>query len=257
VGSRVTGWNPGDRVFGITGGGAHAQFVATEPSTLAPIPTGLSWTDAAAIPEAFITAHDALCTQGGLARGEFVLIHAVASGVGLAAAQLGHALAAQVFGTSRHVDKLERARAFGMAQGYLAGEDLATLGAAALAFTAGHGFDLTLDLLGGPYLPASAACAAGEGRIMLVGAIAGAQSTIDVRQILGKRLTLRGTVLRSRSVAEKAAVTAAFARDVIPLLVTGAVRPVVDRVFGLRELAEAHAYVESNASFGKTVIEVP
>jgi NADPH:quinone reductase-like Zn-dependent oxidoreductase len=249
-----TRWRTGDRVFGITGGGAHAEFLVAHAEALAPIPEAMGWTDAAAVPEAFITAHDAMVTQAGMRVGESVMIHAIGSGVGLAASQLARAGSARVFGTSRSADKLGRARAFGMDEGVVPGADLASLGAAIHAFTGGRGIDLTLDLLGGPYLPASIEAAALLGRILLIGTIAGPQATLDLRRILGKRLTLKGTVLRSRSPAEKAAATGAFARDVVPLLVRGAVRPVVDSVFPLAQIAEAHAAMESNETFGKVVV---
>lgn len=249
-----TRWRTGDRVFGITGGGAHAEFLVAHAEALAPIPEAMGWTDAAAVPEAFITAHDAMVTQAGMRAGESVMIHAIGSGVGLAASQLARAGSARVFGTSRSADKLGRARAFGMDEGVVPGPDLASLAAAIHAFTGGRGIDLTLDLLGGPYLPASIEAAALLGRILLIGTIAGPQATLDLRRILGKRLTLKGTVLRSRSPAEKAAATGAFARDVVPLLVRGAVRPVVDSVFPLAQIAEAHAAMESNETFGKVVV---
>ena len=251
-----TSWRAGDRVFGLTAGGAHAEFVAVHGATLARVPAALSWTDAAAVPEAFITAHDALLTQAGLRAGESVLIHAVGSGVGLAASQLARTQSSRVFGTTRTADKLERARAFGMDDGVVPGLDLAGLEAAARAFTAGRGFDVTLDLLGGAYLAASVESAALLGRLMLVGTIAGAQAPLDLRRVLSKRLTLRGTVLRARGLEEKVAVTAAFARDVLPLLELRAVRPVVDSVFPLADIARAHAAMESDATFGKVVIAV-
>lgn len=255
-GPATSRWRPGDRVFGITGGGAHAEYVAVGEDTVAAVPERLSWLEAGAVPEAFITAHDAMITQAGLTRGEVLLIHAVASGVGLAASQLGAALGARVFGTTRSRDKLARALTLGVHDGAVTGDDLSSLGPALQAFTHGKGVEVTLDLLGGAYLPASIATAALRGRIMLVGAIAGSQATIDVRQVLGKRLRLQGTVLRSRPHDEKVAATAAFARDVLPLLSQGHVNPVIDRVFPLADIADAHGRMEGNESFGKVVLDM-
>lgn len=255
-GDGVTRWRPGDRVFGITGGGAHAEYVAIHEDTVARVPERFSWLDAAAVPEAFITAHDAMITQADLRRGESVLIHAVASGVGLAAAQLGAALGARVFGITRSADKLQRASGFGMQEGLVVTDNWSALGIALGAFTGGRGVDVTLDLLGGPYLESSINAAGMRGRVMMIGAIAGAQATIDVRQVLGKRLRLQGTVLRSRGHAEKVEATAAFTRDVLPLLESGAVRPAVDEVFALDQIAEAHRRMESNQTFGKVVLDL-
>jgi NADPH2:quinone reductase len=256
IGQGATQWRVGDRVYGITGGGGHAELLTIDERAVARIPANLTFLDAAAIPEAFITAHDALVTQAGLRSGECVMIHAIGSGVGLAAAQVAAALGARVFGTTRTADKLERARAFGMHDGIALRDDLSPLGEAVTAFTGGTGIHVTLDLVGGAYLPASMKVAARLGRIMLVGTIAGAESTLDHRLMLGRRLTLRGTVLRARTLDEKIAATAAFDRDVTPLLETGQARPVVDSVFRLDDIAGAHAAMESNETFGKVVIDM-
>lgn len=256
LGPGATRWRAGDRVYGIAGGGAHAEAIRVHQDTIARIPDVLDWPAAAAVPEAFITAHDALVTQALVRPGEMVMIHAVGSGVGLAAAQLAHALGARVLGTSRTADKLQRAHAYGMEAGTVVGSNLESLGEAVRRFSGGAGIDVTLDLLGGPYLPASIEVAALHGRIMLIGTIAGAQSTIDHRRILGKRLCLRGTVLRSRSLAEKIRVTQAFDREVTPLLANGTVRPVIDSVFALADIAAAHEAMESNGTFGKVVIDL-
>jgi NADPH:quinone reductase-like Zn-dependent oxidoreductase len=185
-----------------------------------------------------------------------VLVHAVGSGVGLAAAQIASAGGAHVFGTSRTASKLEKARALGMDGGMVAGDDLSSLGAAFEAWSGGHGADVVLDLLGGPYLAASIAVAAPRGRLLLVGALAGSSGTLDIRRVFSRRLTLRGTVLRSRGLDEKIAVAEAFAREVLPLLVSGAVVATVDSVFPLNAIADAHRRMESNDTFGKVVIQI-
>ena len=256
VGPGASLWQPGDRVFAIVGGGAHAEFVVAHEATLVRIPERLDWIDAAAIPEAFITAHDALISQASLRENEIALVHAVGSGVGLAGAQIAAAWGAHVFGTSRTQAKLDRARGFGMHEGVALSTDLSPLGSALHAWSDGRGADVVLDLLGGPYLGASIEVAALRGRIMLVGAIAGSSTTIDVRRVLSRRLTLRGTVLRARGLEEKIEVARAFSRDLLPLLASGALVATVDSVFPLDAIRDAHRRMESNGTFGKVVVQV-
>src|SRR5262249_22966979 len=183
--------------------------------------------------------------------GERVLIHAVGSGVGLAATQLARSWDAVPFGTARTAAKIERAREYGLEDGIVVTDDMDAIVSAAERWTGGKGMESTLDLVAGPYLAANIRAASLKGRIMLIGTIAGRSATIPVGMVLGKRLTLRGTVLRARTVEEKRSVTAAFARDVVPLLGAGAVRPVVDQGFSLDEIRAAHERLESNPSFGK------
>jgi NADPH2:quinone reductase len=249
-------WKEGDRVFGIVGGGGNAEQIVTHERTLAAIPRNLSWTDAAAVPEAFITAHDALVTQANVQLSEHVLIHAVGSGVGLAAVQLARAAGAIPIGNARTADKIDRARDVGLRHGIVVGADLGVIAKSAQEWTNGAGVEIVLDLIGGPYLPASIAAAAPGGRIILIGTMGGSDASIPLGVVLSRRLTIRGTVLRARPLEEKIMATRAFAAQVIPLLARGAVKPVVDRVFPLAEIADAHRYLESNASFGKVVINV-
>jgi putative PIG3 family NAD(P)H quinone oxidoreductase len=256
AGSGATRWPVGARVFGIVGGGAHAEYLVVNQDAVAAIPDHLGWTDAAAVPEAFITAHDAMIVQAELAAGETVLIHAVASGVGLAAVQLARAWGAIPFGTSRTAEKLLAARELGMEDGIAINRDFEPLGAKVEGWTTGRGIDVTIDLVGGPYLAASAKVAALRGRIMIIGSLAGATGEFPLGIVLRKRLQLRGTVLRSRSLAEKIEATARFEREVVPLLATGKVRPVLDSVFKLDQIAAAHRRMESNESVGKIVIAV-
>ena len=252
VGRDVRGFAIGDRVFGIAGGGAHAEFLNVPARTAARVPSGVSWEDAGAIPEAFITAHDALVTQAHLSRNERVLIHAVGSGVGLAAVQVARVVGAIPYGTSRTPDKIERATPFGLERG-AAIRDASELASIAQEW-APNGFDVVLDLVGGAYTPASIATMATRGRLMLVGLVAGATATFDLRRILSRRLSVIGTVLRARSVDEKAAATDAFARDLLEGFDSSALRAVVDRVFPLAAIADAHRRMESNESFGKVVV---
>jgi NADPH:quinone reductase-like Zn-dependent oxidoreductase len=245
---------PGDRVFGLAGGGACAELLTVPARSASRLPDSIGWVDAGAAPEAFITSHDALITQAHLVPNERVLIHAVGSGVGLAAMQLVRERGAYAFGTTRTHDKLERARALGLRDGLVIGDDPSGLSAAVAGWTHSAGVQLVMDLVGGAYTPASLAVLAPRGRLILVGLVAGAQATIDLRRVLSQRLTIIGTVLRSRGRDEKIAVAEAFGRDVVPLLAAGRVRPVIDSVFPLDAIADAHRRMESNQSFGKIVL---
>jgi len=256
LGSGVTNWREGDRVFGIVGGGGNAEYLVTDAWTLARVPSALSsWTDAAAIPEAFITAHDAMVTQAGVRAGETVLIHAVGSGVGLASVQLARAWSATPYGTARTASKIERAREFGLADGVVVGDDVSVVVAAAERWTEGKGIDVTMDLVAGAYVAAEIQAAAKRGRIMLIGTVAGRTAAIPVGMVLGKRLVLRGTVLRARSIEEKREVTAAFARDVVPLFEPRTLRPTVDSVLSLDDIRAAHKRLAGNETFGKVVLD--
>ena len=255
LGANVHRWHTGDRVMGIVGGGAHAEFVTTHQDAVAPVPPNLEWSAAGAIPEVFITAYDAL-QQAGFKAGENVLIHAVGSGVGLAATQLVKALGGRAFGTSRTPDKIERAKEFGLESGFAVPDPsaLTELSAFAKNVTGGSGFDVVLDLNGGPYFAASLAAMALRGRIILIGGVAGGKTDVDLYQILGKRLHVIGTVLRARSLQEKIAVTTAFAQEVGPLLANETIQPVIDSVFPLEKVQDAHRRLESNETFGKVVL---
>ncbi|MEO5569157.1 MAG: NAD(P)H-quinone oxidoreductase [Gemmatimonadaceae bacterium] len=256
LGSGATRWAAGARVFGIVGGGAHAEFVVTSQDALAGIPESLSWIEAAAIPEAFITAHDAMVTQADVAAGETVLIHAVASGVGLAAVQIARAWGAIPFGTTRTKEKLAAARDVGLEDGITITREFDPLVAAVERWTSGRGIDVALDLVGGPYLAASVQVAATRGRIMIIGSLGGGTSDFPLGVVLKRRLQLRGTVLRSRSLAEKVDATERFAREVVPLFTSGKLRPTIDSVFPFDKIADAHRRMESNESVGKIVVEV-
>lgn len=256
LGDGATHWREGDRVFGVVGGGAHAEYLVAHEETVAAVPASLSWGDAGAVPEAFITAHDALVTQAGLRAGEMVLIHAVGSGVGLAAVQVVRAWDAVPFGTSRTARKIEDARQYGLEDGVALGTDLEPLATAVTRWSEQRGMDVVLDLAGGPYAAASVDLLALKGRLMLVGTVAGTHAIIDLRRMLGRRLTLRGTVLRARTESEKIDVTRAFAHEVVSLVASGRLRPAVDSVFPLDQLAAAHRRVESNETFGKVVITI-
>jgi NADPH:quinone reductase len=248
-----TGFKAGDQVFGITAGAAQAEFLLSDVRLLVRIPDQLSFVEAAAVPEAFITAHDAVFTQGELKQGETLLVHAVGSGVGLAAVQLARAAGVRTFGTSRTADKLDRARKFGLDEGMLTADD-ADFAEEFKAKTPG-GADMILDLVGGAYFTQNLECLAMKGRLLLVGLVAGRRAEIDLGLVLSRRIKIIGTVLRSRPADEKAAATERFARDVVPLLKSKSVAAVVDRVFSFKDVSAAHEYLESNESFGKVVLE--
>ncbi len=257
LGSNVSRWTTGQRVFGIVAGGAHAEYLLAHQDTLAEIPSILDWTAAAAIPEVFITAHDAMCKQAGLKREESVLIHAVGSGVGLAAVQLARAFAGIPYGTARHADKIERARALGLEDGAVLSGSFDPLRAAAQRWTSGRGFDVILDLVGGPYVSASVDVLASKGRLMLIAASAGSRAEFDLGRALARRVMIRGTVLRARPLEEKIAVARAFAEEVVPLLARGVLRANIDSVFPFIDVRAAHQRLESNATFGKVVLTLP
>lgn len=254
VGERVRAWKIGDRVFGVTAGGGQAEFVIVPESNLARIPDGLDFNQAAAMPEVFITAHDALFTRAKLQMGERVLIHAVASGVGTAAVQLAHAAGATVYGTSRTAEKLQQVQALGLDAGIVVGKSPDEFVQRVLDLTSNAGVQVVLDLVGGDYFPANLQALATGGRIVCVGTTAGRKSEIDLGLVLRKRATIIGTVLRARSIEEKAEATRLFASHVLPLVSRGLVRPFVDRIFPVAEVAAAHEYLESNRSCGKIVL---
>jgi NADPH:quinone reductase len=254
VGADVRAWRVGQRVFGITGGGAQAEYVVVPENTLAAVPDNLTWAQAAAVPEAFITAHDALFTQGRLAMGERVLVHAAGSGVGLAALQLACAAGAHTCGTARTAAKLERAREYGLDEAFTVGDDPQAITDAVRAWTNGAGVHVILDLVGASYLAANLDALAVRGRLLLVGTMGGAQAPLNYGTVMGKRLQIIGTVLRARSTEEKARATRLFATHVTPLLARGTVRPVIDRTYPLAEVRAAHERLEHNESFGKIVL---
>jgi len=254
VGDEVREWKIGDRVFGITGGGGQAEYVTVPANHLARIPSNLDWAEAAAVPEVFMTAHDALFTQCELTIGESVLIHAAGSGVGTAAIQLVKAAGAFAYGTSRTADKLERAREFGLTSSVVVDGDPAIFADAAKQWTGGAGVNVVLDLVGAAYLNANLQSLTTRGRLIFVGTTSGSKAEIDYSIAMGKRLRIMGTSLRTRSLEEKATATRLFAEQAVPLLASGAVRPVIDRIFPMEEVRAAHERIESNESFGKVVL---
>jgi NADPH:quinone reductase-like Zn-dependent oxidoreductase len=256
IGGAVRAWKVGDRVFGITGGGAQAELVVVPESNLARVPADLDWVKAGSMPEIFITAHDALFTRAGLHMGARVLVHAAASGVGTAAIQVAHAAGATVYGTSRTADKLQRIHELnlGLDKSVAVGGQPSNFVEAVQKWTNGAGVDVILDLVGGNYLAANLEALALRARLICVGTMAGAKSEIDLGLLLRKRAIIIGTMLRGRSIEEKAEATRLFASSVLPLVSRGAIRPVIDRVYPVDEIRDAHERMESNESFGKIVL---
>ena len=251
LGPKVDRWQVGDWVMGILGGGGYAQYVKTHGTTVVPAPDSLGLEEAGAIPEAFMTAFDAAVMQMGLRSGETLLIHAVGSGVGTAALQIAKALGARTLGTSRTPAKLERAAALGLDHAIPGDADWPER---VLEVTGERGVDVILDLVGGPYLEGNQKVVATRGRHVVVGVPGGAVATIDLRAMMSRRATLRGTVLRARPLEEKAALAEAFEERVLPLFLLGQASPVIDRMFSPEEAAEAHRVMEANTNFGKLLI---
>ncbi|MBK8465930.1 MAG: NAD(P)H-quinone oxidoreductase [Chloracidobacterium sp.] len=254
IGDDVKTWSVGDRVFGIAAGEAQAEFLLTDQSLLAPIHADLGFAEVAAVPEAFITAHDAIFTLGDLKQSETLLIHAVGSGVGLAALQLAKAKGSFVIGTSRTSDKLDQCRKFGLDEAIATGEKI-DFAENVKELTNGKGVDVILDLVGAAYFQQNLASMAVKGRLVLVGLTSGAKAEFNLGMALQKRLRIIGTVLRSRTSEEKAEAVTKFADEVIPLFENGSVKPNLDRVYSFVEVQEAYKYLESNRSFGKVVLE--
>jgi len=251
VGAGVTRWKEGDAVMGIVGGGAYAQFVTTHADAAVAVPVGMDVETAGAIPEVFMTAFDAVFVQEGLQAGETLLVHAVGSGVGTAALQLGRAFGAKVLGTSRTPSKLDQARQWGLEHAILADDHWPDR---VMEITGGRGVDVILDLVGGPYLAGNQKVLALRGRHIVVGVTGGPRTEVDLRALMARRGSIRGTVLRSRPLEEKVALTRAFEGDALPRFADGSLRPVLDRVLAADQASEAHGLLEANATFGKVLL---
>jgi putative PIG3 family NAD(P)H quinone oxidoreductase len=254
LGEGATGWKPGDRVMAIAAGEAQAELAVAHERMLVRVPDGLSWEQAGAVPEAFLTAHDALFTIGGLRPGWTVLIHAAGSGVSTAAIQLARAAGATCIGTSRTAEKLEKARALGLDHGIRVGADEPRFADEVKRITGGGGVLLILDFVGASYAAENLAALAGGGRIVVIGTMGGPRAAVDLGLLMRSRGSIVGTVLRPRPIEEKIRATQDFAREVLPLLAAGKVKPVVDAALPLARAREAHERMEKNDSFGKIVL---
>jgi putative PIG3 family NAD(P)H quinone oxidoreductase len=254
VGERVTSVKEGQRVFGLIGGGGYATRVATHERMAMPIPDGMSFQEAASIPEVFFTAYDAIFTHCELVMGESVLIHAAGSGIGIAAIQLAKSAGAFTYATASSAEKLSQAAAIGLDVGInYKTDDFADV---IKERTGGRGIDVVLDVIGAPYWERNLNSLAVKGRMVIVGSMGGSKLETDLRLLGPKRLRVHGTALRSRPIEEKIVLTQQIAKRVVPLLESGAIKPVIDRVFPLEETGAAHAYMEDNANFGKIVLSM-
>jgi putative PIG3 family NAD(P)H quinone oxidoreductase len=253
IGEKVTAWSIGDRVMGITSGGAYAEQLAIHERQAMAVPSGMSLHDAAGIPEVFITAWDALVVQGGLTSGRWAMVHAGASGVGTAAIQICKAIGARIVVTCSG-GKVEACRALGadVVVDYGTKDFVAEVAAA----TGGAGVDVILDVIGGDYVERNVASLAVKGHIIQVGVMAGKPVPFNVGLLLGKRASITGTVLRARPLEEKIAISQRFASEVLPLFSTGQLKPVIDSVYAFADIASAHEYMASNGNVGKIVITV-
>jgi putative PIG3 family NAD(P)H quinone oxidoreductase len=248
IGTAVTRWRVGDRVMGLAGGGAHAELLVVDEREAIAMPRGMSFTDAAAIPEAFLTAWDAMVVCGRAASGDRVLVHAIGSGVGTAAAQIGRALGFVIIGTSRTRAKLERCRTLGMAQGVLTTDS-------DWPAQVGDPVQVLIDTLGAAVFAQNVSLMAPRGRLVVLGTMTGGQAPgLDLSLVLRKRLEIIGTAMRLRLLDERAALVERFSDEVLPLFANGRVAPVVDRVVPMREIAAAHAALQGNETFGKVVL---
>jgi NADPH:quinone reductase-like Zn-dependent oxidoreductase len=247
VGEQVLEWRPGDRVFGIVGGGGLADRVLAHERHLVAVPENLTEEAAAAVPEAYITAHDAVFTRGGLAAGEVLLVNGANGAVGTAGVQLGVASGARAVACVRSPGTRQALEDFGalVVTPETAGQELAALG----------GADVVLELVGAPNLALDLEVAALRGRIVVVGTPAGADAAMSLRHLMGKRLALHGTVLRARPLEEKAAAVQAFRRTVVPLLAAGAVAPRIDRIFRAGDVTGAFDYMAKPGKSGKVLLE--
>ena len=248
LGPDVSLWDVGDRVMGLVNGGGYAEAVVVHERTVMAIPRGVGLDEAAAIPEAWLTAWDAMVCQAGLSAGESVLIHAVGSGVGSAASQIAAALGAHVIGTSRTPSKLQHASEFGVQAAILGGES--DWAEEVLRATSGRGVDVIVDLVGGPYLAGNQRCVAERGRIVVVGVPGGREAALDLRLLMRRRASITGTVLRARPLEEKIALARDGSRRLVPLFESAGLRPVVYRAFPPDAAAEAHEVMEQNLNFG-------
>jgi putative PIG3 family NAD(P)H quinone oxidoreductase len=253
-GASVEGFAIGDRVFGLVAGGAYAEFVRVHKDLVAPIPDRFSYEAAAAIPEAFLTANEALSTHGMLAAGETVLIHAGASGVGSAAIQLARRQGGRVIATAGTPEKVDFCRALGADHAvYYRSEDFVE---AVRDLTDGRGADLIVDFVGASYWRRNIASLALEGRLVLLGLLGGAEAPTPLQEILMKRLTIRGMTMRGLPIRSKIDIMRRFKQSVLPGLQDGELKPVIDQVFLLDDARRAHERMEGNRNSGKIVLRM-
>ena len=252
IGERVTAWKVGDQVMGIEAGACNAELVATHERQALPVPSNVALADAAAIPEVFLTAWDALVVQGGLTSGRWALVHAGASGVGTAAIQIAKAIGARIAVTCS-AGKIEACRDLGAD---LVLERSPADWASALGAAVPGGVDTVLDVVGGDEATRNLGAVRLQGTIVQVGLMGGGQTPVNIGLLLVKRAHWIGTTLRARPLEQKAALSQRFIREVIPLFESGALRPVVDSRFAIDDIVEAHRRMDANANVGKILIDL-
>jgi len=254
AGAEVNGWRPGDRVCALVTGGGYAEYVAAPAPQCLPIPRGLSLVEAAGLPETFFTVWVNVFERAGLKDSETLLIQGGSSGIGVTAIQMARAFGHRVFVTAGSADKCAACEKLGASRAInYRTEDFV---AVVKALTGGKGVDVILDMVGGDYVPRELACLADDGRLSLIAFLGGTRATIDMTDILRRRLTVTGSTLRARSVEVKGAIARVLKEKVWPLIDAGKIRPVIYRTFRLEEASAAHALMESSAHVGKIILEV-
>jgi putative PIG3 family NAD(P)H quinone oxidoreductase len=254
IAGNVTGFKIGDAVCALLAGGGHAQEVVVPAGQVLPIPKGLSFIEAAALPEVFATAYLNLYAEAALKPGERVLLHAGASGVGTAGIQLCRAFGNPVFVTAGSDDKIERCLSLGAAGG--ANRHDGSFVDHVAAWTAGNGFDVILDPVGAAYLQDNIGSLAIDGRLVLIGLLGGVSAELPLGPMLRKRLRVIGSTLRARSVAAKSVIMSSLHDRVWPLIESGQIRPIVEAVFPIAETGRAHELLASDQTFGKLVLAI-
>jgi len=254
IGPEISGLSVGGKVTALLPGGGYAEYAVASAVLCLPVPDGLSMVEAAAIPETYFTVWTNLFERGGCKAGDTVLIHGGTSGIGTTAIQLAHAWGARVYATAGSAEKAKACERLGAVRGInYKTEDFVEV---IKEVTDGRGVDIILDMVAGTYAERNIDCAALEGRIVVISLLGGARAEINIGKILMKRLTLTGSTLRSRTVAQKAAVAAGVLQNVWPLLRAGRARPVVHATFPLAQASEAHRLMESSNHIGKIVLTV-
>lgn len=252
LGCEVKDFKIGQRVFGLVGGGGYAEYCVIDAKMAMLIPENWPFTEAAAVPEAFFTANETVFTLGELKAGESILIHAAGSGVGTAAVQMAHYIGATVYGTAGEIKKIDRVISLGATA--VINYKTQDFAAEIMRLTQQQGVDVIEDFIGADYFARNLSLLKPAGRLISIGLMGGSRSEIDLRLVLTKRLQIKGSVLRTRSLEDKRAITHRFQERWLPVLKTGKIKPIVHAVFPLDKVREAHELMEANENFGKIIL---
>ncbi len=254
IGSEVSDFKIGQRVFGLVGGGGYAEYCLIDPAMAMSIPDNWPYTEAAAVPEVFFTANETVFVLGDLKSGESILIHAAGSGVGTAAVQMAHYVGATVYGTAGGIEKIDRIISLGATAviNYKTADFVAEI----MRLTQNQGVDVIEDFIGADYFARNLSLLKTAGRLIEVGLMGGSRTEIDLSLILSKRLQIKGSMMRMRSLEDKRAITKRFQERWLPVLITGKIKPIIHAVLPLEKVAEAHQLMESNQNFGKIVLTI-